>query len=191
MKIETAIILAGGKATRMGRPKWNLSWKGKTLLEYIYWELAGNFNRVLVSTREKLDIPFQQIVDIVEAGSLGGIYSSLVYIGEPAFFCAVDMPLMNGEVARKIADLFNEELDVVVPFIGQKYEPLAAVYSPRIIPYIKSQILKRNFRIKDIYGRVKTRKILEDELQLLGIEVRVFKNINTPKDYENIDKDNL
>lgn len=186
MKVDTAIILAGGKGKRMGREKWNLEWRGKTLLEYLYWELAGSFNRVLVSTREELDIPFQQIVDIVDAGSLGGIYSSLVHIGEPAFFCAVDMPLMRGEIARKLADLFSDDVDVVVPFVNGRYEPLAAVYSPRVIPGIKSQILSGNFRIRDLYEKVRVRRVDENDLRAMSIDLEFLRNINTPQDYKKL-----
>ncbi len=184
MKVETAIILAGGKSRRMGRDKWSLPWKGKTFLEHLYWELASYFNRVLVSAREDVEIPFQKIPDIVEAGSMGGIYSTLVNIGEPAFFCAVDMPLMRGEVARKIADFYSDEWDVVVPRIGGRFETLAAVYSPSVISAMKEQILAGNFRIRDLFEKVRVRIVEECEIGENAPEI--FINVNTLEDYEKL-----
>ncbi len=187
MRVETAIILAGGDGRRMGGiPKWKLDWKGETLLERGYRELMSHFNRVLVSTRVELDIPFQQITDIVDAGSLGGIYSSLVNIGEPAFFCAVDMPLMTGGAARSIADMYTSDTDVVIPLVEGRYQTLAAVYSPSVIPYMREQIISGNYRIRDLLERVRVRRLDKETLDKLGVNVSSFENVNTPDQYRRL-----
>ena len=184
MKVNTAVILAGGRSKRMGRDKWSLPWGSSTLLEELYWELTKAFNRVLVSSRSQLDIPFQQIVDVVNAGSMGGIYSSLVYSGEPAFFVAVDMPFFNKDVARIIADMYEDRFDVVIPYVQGKFQPLAAVYAPSVVEKFRQKILMGEFKIISILDEIE--KLILDENFFLQhkIPLSVFTNINTPEKYE-------
>lgn len=188
MKVNTAVILAGGKSKRMGRDKWSLPWKDSTLLEDLYWELAKAFNRVLVSTRTQLDIPFQQIVDVVDAGSMGGIYSSLVYIGEPAFFVAVDMPFFNKDVARIIADMYEDRFDMVIPYVQGKFQPLAAVYAPSVVENFRQKILMGEFKIISILDEIEKLILDEDFFTKNEIPLSVFTNINTPGEYERVRK---
>ena len=186
MYVNTAVILAGGKSKRMGRDKWSLPWKGSTLLEYLFKEMIQYFDRVLISTHEEIDIPFQQVVDIVDAGSLGGIYTLLVQTGEPVFFVAVDMPFMTGEIARRIADFFSPEVDIVVPYVNGRYESLSAVYSPSVISVLKEQILNGNFRIRDLFKKVNTKILTEEILKEYFSDLSFLKNINTPEEWEEL-----
>ncbi len=73
----TAVIIAGGKSSRMGQDKALMRFRGRTIIEHSLSLLSPLFSRVAVNTNRTEEFDFlnvQTFPDIIpDAGPLGGI----------------------------------------------------------------------------------------------------------------------
>ena len=126
----TAIILAGGKSSRMGgTDKSLLPVNGVPLIAYIAGQLEGHFDEILIGANDPekyLFLNHRTIPDMeVDKGPLMGICSCLAAsASEINFITACDIPEMNvGLISRMIK--LSDEADIVMPVgAADKHEPL-------------------------------------------------------------------
>ena len=179
------LILAGGQGTRLGREKTGLRLGRETLLERAVRRVRPLFSRVLVSVAgdTALDLPGVAVVADAYPGrsALVGLASGLKAAGEAVFVLAVDMPFLNPDLIRYMADLAPGG-DAVVPRVKDYLEPLHAVYQPRCLAFMEELIRAGEHQIFQFYHRVNIRWVEEDELRRLDPEGLAFFNINTPDD---------
>jgi molybdopterin-guanine dinucleotide biosynthesis protein A len=129
----SAVILAGGKSSRMGRDKAWLEVDGEPLLaRQIQLVRATGAREILISGRADGDYaPFGCPVVRDEwpgAGPLGGLAAALEAALAPLLLVlAVDMPHMTEDCLRR---LFGEctETTGAIPRVNGQIEPLAAFY---------------------------------------------------------------
>ena len=184
---DTGIILAGGKSRRMGKDKLFLKIGDETFIEKQYRVLKGIFQTVNISVHKKREnIPYPQIEDIVDAGSLGGIYSSLLFLKKPIFVVAADMPFISEQAVKKFISLYSEDYDVIITENKRMLEPLFAIYSPSCIKYIEELISKEDFRIINFFDKVKIKIIPQKRFEKIDKKMLFLKNINEPETYEKI-----
>src|SRR3989338_6495006 len=126
MKIKkvTAIILAGGKSSRMCRNKAFIKLKGKTFIEKIIVTLKSIFDEVIIVANEveKLKgLKVRVVKDIVpNRGPLSGIHSGLVNSKTLInFVVACDMPFLNPGVINQMVRIANGYDAVVVGSNGR------------------------------------------------------------------------
>jgi len=96
-----AIVLAGGKSSRMGENKALFTFEGEPLLARIGNCLEDLGHEVYIAGKKaEYDVfPYPQITDIYpNKGPLGGIYSALVHLKEDILVCPCDMPLLNRNI---------------------------------------------------------------------------------------------
>ena len=99
MEKISAVILSGGKSSRMGTDKANLLIGEETFLEHIQKNLAGA-GEVLLSVETETDYPkneIRHIADIYkECGPMAGIHAALCSCRYPLLFTAAcDMPCID------------------------------------------------------------------------------------------------
>jgi molybdopterin-guanine dinucleotide biosynthesis protein A len=186
--METAVILAGGKSSRIGRNKALLDFGGEPLIGRIHRILKQGFQHVLISANDEDTYKFlgaPVIPDIFPGGgSLAGIHSGLLTCPSPhCFFVACDMPFINIELVRYLHRLIDTYA-VVIPVSDQGYEPLHAFYSRQCLSHIQNQLEHGNLKIIDFFPLVKLREIKRDELRLYDPEELSYFNINTTDKYE-------
>ena len=186
--MESAVILAGGKSTRMGRNKALLDFEGETLIGRAYRILKQAFSEVLISANDAETYDFLGapiIRDIfASGGSLAGIHAGLLNSrGERCFFLACDMPFVNVELVRYL-DRFAGDYDLVIPLSRSGLEPLHSFYSRRCIPYIENQLEGGNLKIIDFFHLVRMREVSLDEMREYDPEELSYFNINTKEKYE-------
>ncbi|MDR4504454.1 MAG: molybdenum cofactor guanylyltransferase [Candidatus Scalindua sp.] len=188
----TAIILAGGKSSRMGRNKALIEIEGKPFIEKQIDLLGEIFDDIIISANTPSEYAFLHkpvIKDLYpEKGPLGGIYTGLMESNSPyTFFLACDMPFVELPLIRYLRGLVGGA-DVVVPKSERGLEPLHAFYSKRCIEPIKNELDRNNLRIISFFSEV-TVKIVE--LNSLTSSQR-FKdsitNLNTKEDFESAKK---
>ena len=187
----SAIILAGGKSSRMGIDKALIPFKDRTLIESIADLLTPIFDEVLVVTNDPLRYQFLKfdklslVKDIFpRKGPLGGIHAGLTYMNnEYGFVTACDMPFIEGEVIIKMLKLVIG-YDGLVPKKGEYFQPLFAVYSKRCIEAIEKSLNNNNNRITAFYQDVDLRYLNWDELLKGCGSGSLFFNLNTPEDLE-------
>ena len=97
-----AIILAGGRSSRMGEDKSSLRFRGKTLLRHMEDMLNhAGLENIYVSGPDHI------ADEIRRRGPLGGIHAVLRHIGDAhahLVFAPVDMPALNAGLIRRLMD---------------------------------------------------------------------------------------
>jgi molybdopterin-guanine dinucleotide biosynthesis protein A len=130
----SAVLLAGGESRRMGRDKATIEFDGDPLWRrqlQILRDLAPE--KIFVSVRTQ---PFWLPDDAAllldnppSRGPLGGLTKALEQMQTTHLVAlAVDMPFMTAEQLRVLCGLAGQGCGVT-PMIGERAEPLAAVYS--------------------------------------------------------------
>ena len=183
----TAIILAGGKSSRMGRTKALLPFGNEPLIAHLVRQLHRKFKRVVVVAAPDQDLPPLPVKmvrdEIAYQGPVGGIYYGLkAATGTGAFVTSCDAAFLNLPL---ISFLTSQILnyDVVVPYWQDRFQPLHAVYRTTVAPLLKEQLERGELRPIFLYDKVRTRKVGEEEIHRFDPEGLSFFNMNAPDDY--------
>lgn len=177
----SAIIMAGGASSRMGKNKALLTVDGKPMIRHLYDTLIQFCDEIIISaskTGEPMISGAHTVVDIKPGhGPLMGIYSSLYASSSRVnFIVACDIPTINLSLVRRLLSC-SPQYDIVVPSFNQEeYEPLFAVYTKGAVTAAKTLLDNGQRRISGLFPLCKT-KILE----IAGCIW--YANLNTPEDY--------
>jgi len=182
--VTDAVLLAGGKSSRMGRDKSLVPFCGSpSLAQYQYSKLERIFKNVYISAKEKkFDFPCSVILDKDKRSSpLVAIVSALEELGvNEVFILSVDSPFVNEIVIRKILDKYMGLKSKPCVLLAESHnglEPLCGIYSSKILPYAKNMLQLNQHRLKSLIQKLETQTIYFEE----GMN---FLNINTPQDYD-------
>lgn len=182
-KNVTAIVLAGGRSTRMGGlDKSVLPVRGVPMIRHIVAQLESHFDEILIGggDRDKYTFAGHRVIpDAVESmGPLMGICSCLDISGNDLnFITACDIPEINIDFVKKMLDL-SKETDIVAPVneLGN-FEPLHAIYRKSVIPAAEKLLKEKKLKLSGLLGMVKTRLIPFDGTGW-------YYNLNTRDDYD-------
>jgi molybdopterin-guanine dinucleotide biosynthesis protein A len=185
MKIS-AVLLAGGESRRMGKDKATLFFRGKPLWQ-IQLELLRKLelSEILISART--DPPWRpsdmQFVpdDPPSRGPLSGLTAALARIQTGHLLAlAIDLPFMTENYLRAISHKIEPGRGVL-PMIGDRAEPLAAIYPADAQVYLVAALSGNDFSLQTLTnklvkaGKVRVLPVAKKELQL-------FRNLNVPAD---------
>jgi molybdenum cofactor guanylyltransferase len=178
----TAIILAGGKSSRIGTDKGMLSINGQTMLEHICKQLRGTFSQILISAgdTEKYSFAGFEVVrdKISSQGPLMGIASALeASANEINFVVACDIPHIEMDCVRKMLTEARGADIVVLTTGDKKYEPLFAIYRKSALDAIKRTLRKGKRKISEVFDKCEVKYIDLGKADWLI-------NINTLAEYE-------
>jgi molybdenum cofactor guanylyltransferase len=184
----TAVILTGGKSSRMGRPKALLPFDDEPLIAHIVRALQHFFPDIVVVAapdQELPQLPATLVRDEVPfQGPVGGIFYGLKAAGgEFCFVTSCDAAFLNYSLILNLLSQISN-YDVVVPFWENRFQPLHAVYRRSVLPLLQAQLERGELRPIFLYDKVRTRKIGEEEIRRFDPEGLSFLNMNTPADYE-------
>ncbi len=189
MEKYSAIILAGGRATRLGgRNKAELEIGGKRLLDRVVIALRPIADEILVVGHladgfEPSD--FERIPDIVPgASALMGAYTGLTRARHDlVIIVGCDMPFLRTPLLVRVAEAAAGH-DVAVPRVGPHLEALHAAYRKSCIPIMERSLIKGRHKIIDFYPEVDAFEVPETAIVDLDPELLSFFNINTPADLD-------
>ena len=132
MNEYSAIILAGGKSSRMGRKKAELSFSGKTFLEILIDKLETlGIRDILLSGYECSDNRVRSVYDICKnKGPLGGVHACLKEIKYPhALVLAEDAPFIPEEFLKRLIKCHSEgRQQITVTVCNGNLQPLVGIY---------------------------------------------------------------
>jgi molybdopterin-guanine dinucleotide biosynthesis protein A len=202
----SAIILAGGRSSRMGLPKAVLPFGAASILERLIETLTGAFDEIIVVAAPLGDEPFSidrilgdragadgvHRVDglIVErdddafAGPVGALRRGLARAGgDVVFACSCDLPLLRAELAVAICTMVAGD-DAAMPEVGGMLQPLCAAYrrAPAIAALTTMEATDER-RLTMVAERLKVRAIDEAALRAIDLDLRSLLNVNTAEDY--------
>ncbi|MDO8717159.1 MAG: molybdenum cofactor guanylyltransferase [Dehalococcoidales bacterium] len=189
MKV-TAIVLAGGKSLRLGRNKALEPFLGKSLIEHVVDRLRPLSAQLLIVTSGEQDLPpldkTEALTDVYPGkGPLGGIYTGLLAARcSHSIVVGCDMPFINTELLRSLADL-APKFDVVIPRLSKEIiEPLHAVYAKSCLDKIKILLEKNQLEIHSLLNTLHIRYIKREECLRFDPQLRSFLNINNQTDLD-------
>lgn len=183
-----ALILVGGKSSRMGEDKALLPFGKTTVLDFLIGRLQRVCDEVILVTtpaQSYSNVSVRKIFDLVSGKfGLGGLYSGLLQSpAEINFVCGCDMPLLEPKLVRALVAQCAG-FDAVVPQVEGFFEPLCAVYSKACLPYIAAQLQTDDLRMTSWFAQARVRIVSEEELRAVDPELRSLMNMNTRADYE-------
>jgi molybdenum cofactor guanylyltransferase len=189
------IVLAGGRSSRMGRPKAWLDWHGTPLLTHVVSILEAQVSPVVVVGAPEQDLPVtgaETVADPVAGrGPLQGIATGLAAVGdraEAAFVASVDLPLLHPAYVRRVLDLLGSH-DVLLPVVHGHHQPLAAAYRVGLAGRVAELLTEGVDRPPDLFAtadvrRVEAAELLADPaLAAADPDLRSLVNVNTPEDW--------
>jgi len=186
----TGIVLAGGASRRMGRNKAFLELGGRPLVEIVIERMAQVCADVLVVAGDVL--PYAGLgVRVVEdrfrgVGVLGGLHAGLEAAAhELALAVGCDMPFLNLDLLRAFAG-WAEGFDVAVLHSEdeKQVEPLHGSYRRTCLPAMEAAIRAGHRRIISFFPQVRVRYVTPDDVIPYDPDLRSFRNINTPEEWE-------
>jgi molybdopterin-guanine dinucleotide biosynthesis protein A len=179
----TAIILAGGKSSRMGTDKAFVLFRGKKLIEHAI-DIASEVTHsiIVVSRHAGYEMPGVTIVnDILPGcGPLGGLHAGLsASATDWNLLLGCDMPF----ITRDFLSFFlaaTRESDALVPVHNGMPEPLCALYHKSCLPVIESLLLKNEFKMQNAVKKMNAGFIPVPENKFDAS--MLFRNFNSPED---------
>jgi molybdopterin-guanine dinucleotide biosynthesis protein A len=183
----TALILAGGKAKRLGGvDKRELVVAGRTIFERQVDALRPCVAEIIVSSPRPI-AGYRTVADpVADVGPIAGIAAGLAAVTTPwLFVLAGDMPGVHRAFIDLILSRADTESDAVGIRIGQLPEPLCtalrvAVWRPIVMARIAARRLKASSLLTDEKLRVKW--IEEAELRAIDPLLQTLHNVNAPED---------
>ncbi len=164
----TAIILAGGKSSRMGTDKGLVLVNGKPMVEYLL-DLFNVFQipTIIVTNNpiyKQFNVPiFEDLIK--DKGPLAGIYTGLMNVEtEKNIIVSCDIPGITLKIIDLLIQVSLGESPTIISYKGKKH-PLIGVYPKNI----KDDILKH---IQD--EKLKVTTCLED----LGVNIMELEHFN-------------
>ncbi|MDO8532215.1 MAG: molybdenum cofactor guanylyltransferase [Dehalococcoidia bacterium] len=137
MKSVTAIVLVGGRSTRLGRNKAREIIDGRPIIQRVLDAVQPLADEVLLVAAQGQDTAWpprggriRPIVDVyAESGPLVGIYSGLAAAHlNCCVAVACDMPFLKAKLLQSLVELIPG-YDAVVPRLEGRALPLHAVYA--------------------------------------------------------------
>ena len=184
----SAVILCGGKSSRMGFDKSTIKVRNKFLIEIIGEQLEQVFENIVLLSNDKerlWNTKYMVVEDIIaNSGPVGAIYTALKQASSKyVFITACDMPIINLDYIKYMMELIkSEDLEGVVSYKSEYVEPLYAFYSIDMINTFEKEIKKNNFRLLDIIKSSKTHYIEEKKWREYCNNVDIFTNLNYESD---------
>jgi molybdenum cofactor guanylyltransferase len=180
----TGVVLAGGKATRMGQDKILLSFHGRRLVDLAVNALTPLCERVLVAGRGRWipGIYVDEVDDAEGEGPLAGIVGGLRTAATPLIaVVAADMPYASTDVLRRLVELWDGE-PAVAPLAGGVVQPLHAVYAAaaadRFAELLASGERSPRHALSTLGGKV----VPPSDYDPAGTAGAFWANINSPED---------
>jgi molybdopterin-guanine dinucleotide biosynthesis protein A len=189
--VHGAIVLCGGKSTRIGSSKALLPFGPETMLQRIVRIARETIATVVVVAADGQtlpDLPPDVIVardERPERGPLEGLRAGLKALPvtiEAAYVTGCDVPLLEPGFIRQLL-AFADGHDAALVEIDGLPHPLPAVYRRRVLPHVEELLAANRLRVAFLFDRVDTyragpRQITADP------ELRTLRNVNTREDYE-------
>lgn len=189
-----AIILCGGKSSRMGADKATLPFGPELMLQRVVRllsEVVASKNIVVVAAPDQHLPALPDEVTVTrdrrqDRGPLEGLSAGLTALSgdvEASYVTSCDVPLLVPAFVRRMLALL-EDYEIAVPCEAEQYHPLAAVYRPSVLRHVQELLQADRLRPRFLFDLARTRSIAVDDLRTVDPHLTTLINLNHPEDYE-------
>jgi len=180
------LVLAGGKSTRMGTDKGTLNFFGKNQRDVAIDLLEKNHLKSYLSVRDDQEITTQNKTTdkLIGLGPFGAICSAFQENPNVAWLViATDLPFVSDAVIKLL--LKHRDPSKAATAIKGKDkqfpEPLITIWEPKSYPLLLNYLAQ---------GYSCPRKVLiNSDIEIIEIEDDLIRNINTPEEYKDAQKE--
>jgi len=181
----SAIILAGGNSSRLGRDKALVKiHNSSTIIHTIVEKLQVISDDVIIVTngQKYANLGVKLTSDIyINSGPLAGLHSGLLVAKHShSLVVACDMPFLNVKLLNYMVSQ-PLDYDALVPKIEGWLEPLHAIYSRQCIGPIERMLKAHRFKMHDLLDTVVIQHLFKDTVKMFDPQYRSFLNINSPR----------
>lgn len=187
-KFGTAILLAGGKSSRMGFDKQFLVVDNRRLMTSIIHKLKSEFDEIIIVTNKPehyLGLGHKITTDILkDKGPLGGIHAGLcLSTSQYALVMACDMPNANLDYIRYMKTQMGKH--GCTTRYKDWIEPFCSFYSKDIIQDIETYLETGKRSIHHLLAGLQVSYISEETARTFSPNWDMFLNLNTKDDLDN------
>lgn len=172
----------------MGKDKAFLQLQGRTLLARALERVAAVSGVVhIVGEPQKFSTHGGVVQDVYpDRGPLAGIHAALLQSRTDLnLMLAVDLPFMESAFLRYLIDCASQTKALVtVPRIDGRWHSLCAIYRREFAPVAEQSLRRGENKINALLSQVETRVIGEEELLREGFSAGMFRNLNTPAEWQ-------
>jgi len=188
-----AVILCGGKSTRMGTPKALLPFGPELMLERVVrlvGEVVAKEDIVVVAATGQ---PLPTLPDEVlltrdaheDRGPLEGLAAGLAALDhrvDAVYATSCDVPLLVPAFVERMFELLGDH-EIAVPRDGKFHHPLAAVYRVSVLAHVRQLLAADRLRPFFLFQELDTHEILVEQLREVDPQLATLENLNSPEDY--------
>ena len=182
----SAIILAGGKSSRMGKKKGLLTYQGRRFIDIIIDKLLEvGINEILLSGYEYDDAHCIYVEDVYpNKGPLAGIHAGLQKTSnEHVFVIPEDAPLVPVDYIRQLMDKHLEnDSPVTVASCGGRLQQLIGVYDKGLAKACEDILQEEKSTVMKLIDRVGC-----TDVPFHGDEM-LIKGYNTPEEFTKLSR---
>lgn len=177
-----AVLLTGGRSSRMGCDKSTLLWQGRPLAEVIASRLLDVVERVTVLGRTPIaGCHFLQDRDAFE-----GPLAALSHFSPEAgavFVSACDVPAFDEKLLTLLSDRLERHPSVhaVLPDIGHSLQPLAALYRAEAFTLIPTLTAEGRRSMMSWVDTLWVETVDSEELTKHGLDPACVQSVDTPE----------
>lgn len=181
----TLVILAGGASRRMGRDKALLPAGDGGMAERLLRRLGPVVDEVIIAGGSAAPDGARHVADRhAGRGPLAGMQAAFDVAAHPCVWVvACDLPDVESAMLGLLQS-HSEGVDAVVPIVAGEVQGLCALYRRDVGAQIGRLLESNESSVKALLHAITTRYLDEAALRRVDPELRSFRNINTPADYE-------
>jgi molybdenum cofactor guanylyltransferase len=188
MKDVTTFVLAGGKSSRMGQDKAFLEFEGRTLLQRALALARLVAPEVCIVGDAQKFSSFGSVVEDIfrDHGPLGGIHAALkASHTDLNLMLAVDLPFMEARFLQHlITQARADSALATVPRSSDGWQPLCAIYRRGFANLAEKSLRDGVNKIDPLFAVAQTRVVDKSELLQHGFSNEMFRNLNTPEEWQ-------
>ncbi|WP_432665936.1 molybdenum cofactor guanylyltransferase [Wukongibacter baidiensis] len=188
-KLGTAIIMAGGKSSRMGFDKQLIKIEDRYLIDIIIENLSKSFEEIIVVSNVKGIHNYRNVAvvedKIKDLGPLGGLHAGLGKASSLySYVIACDMPYINNQYINYMKKFLKQcdKADALITRFGDWIEPFNCFYSKNIVNNIEDHIKSNQKSIYSLMKKLNVAYIEERAARCFSPDWRMFENLNTKED---------
>ncbi|WP_039055293.1 molybdenum cofactor guanylyltransferase MobA [Enterobacter sp. Bisph1] len=179
----TGVVLAGGKASRMGgQDKGLLQLKGKPLWQHVAERLSPQVTSVVISANRNLDIYRASRLPVISdtlqdfPGPLAGMLSVMQQsAGEWFLFCPCDTPHIPVDLAERLQRSVQHSPAAWV-HDGERDHPAIALVQRSVLPLLQDYLTSGERRVMVFMRQAGGHSVDFSDVK------SAFANVNTPDD---------
>lgn len=183
-------ILAGGQSRRMGHNKALLQLHGQPLIEHVLSAARPLALPTFVvgdpTTYPHLKLPVHPDL-YPDLGPIGGLYTALEKAAGPVLLLACDLPFLTPEFLRYILSRRGNH-QAIVPRTKEGTQPLCALYELSCLTAIETAIAAKQLSMRRLLSALNVDEIEQATWRAYDKRNLLFANLNTPEEFERVQK---